>query len=300
MGYSKLFDTMWSGSLYGKFEASAVFMVLLSVCDQHGHVDMTPEAIAGKTGWPLEFINTGITELEKPDKRSRTPAAEGRRIQLLDGHRNWGWSITNYQKYRDLQRSVQRREYLTEAKRKERAAKREAQAPQQNSTTVNKSTIVNRCQPITDADADADAEGRDKPKNTTTLALEPSPAAPAASAPDPMAGFSEWYALYPRKRSRADAAKAWPKVCTKAGGPLVLIEALKRQLPSLIADMARDGGRYVPYPASWLNADQWADEIALDPNGMPPGAKPHALGWQMPDGKIVLNARNRSPSAAGG
>jgi hypothetical protein len=137
---------MWQGSLYGRFEASAVFMVLLSLCDADGVIDMTPEAVAGTTGWPIEFIKQGLEELAKPDARSRTPDQDGRRIILLDDHRDWGWRITNYQLYRQQMRSLERREYLREAKRKERA----------RSTAVNTSTGVNRVQPI----AEADSRGR--------------------------------------------------------------------------------------------------------------------------------------------
>jgi hypothetical protein len=138
---------MWGGSLYGRFEASAVFMVLLSLCNRDGEIDMTPEAIAGVTGWPLEFISKGLVELAAPDKRSRTHGHGGRRILPIDEHRDWGWKLTNYQKYRDEMRSLERREYLREAKRRERA-----------STDVNTSTNVNRVQPIAEAEAEAEAE----------------------------------------------------------------------------------------------------------------------------------------------
>lgn len=156
-GFSKVFSTMWGGSLYGRFEASAVFMVFLSLADRDGNVDMTTEAIAGVTGWPIDLIRTGIAELAAPDARSRTPDEEGRRIVLLDEHRDWGWHITNYAKYRDEQRSAERREYLRDAQRKRRASKR-----QQLSTSQPLSTSVNRNQPIADADADADADSREK------------------------------------------------------------------------------------------------------------------------------------------
>lgn len=149
-GFSKVFSTMWGGSLYGKFEASAVFMVLLSLCDRDGVVDMTPEAIAGLTGWPLDVIQRGIEELAAPDPRSRTPNEEGRRILLVDDHRDWGWRITNYLKYRDEMRAMERREYLRQAKQKERKSKM--------STDVNTSTNVNQCQPIADTDTDTDTD----------------------------------------------------------------------------------------------------------------------------------------------
>jgi len=139
MGYTKLFDSMWSGSLYGKFEASAVFMVMLSLSDAEGQVDMTPEAIAGRTGWPLEFIKEGLRQLEQPDARSRTPDADGRRIIRLDG-RDWGWFITNHAKYREALRSIERRDYLKDAKRKERDRRRQQLSTSQpSSTTVNPS-----------------------------------------------------------------------------------------------------------------------------------------------------------------
>jgi hypothetical protein len=149
-GFSKVFSTMWGGSLYGRFEASAVFMVMLSLCNREGIVDMTPEAIAGQTGWPIDVIRKGIAELEAVDTRSRTPDHDGRRILKLDDHRDWGWRITNYVKYRDQLRAAERREYLRQAKEKERSAKR--------STHVNSVNSVNQCQPIAEAEAEAEAE----------------------------------------------------------------------------------------------------------------------------------------------
>lgn len=166
-GFSKVFSTMWGGSLYGRFEASAVFMVLLSLANREGHVDMTPEAIAGTTGWPIDFIRKGIAELASPDERSRTPDEEGRRIILLDDHREWGWAITNYAKYRDEMRSQDRREYMREAQRKRRSKLALA--------TVDVSTIVNQFQPIADADADADAPKKEQARSARLATRLPNP-----------------------------------------------------------------------------------------------------------------------------
>lgn len=100
--YAKVFTSMWDGSLYGKLEASAVLMACVTLCNAQGVLDMTPEAISGRTGWPVEFVRKGIHELEQPDPRSRTPDDEGRRLAKLDDHRDWGWLIVNYEKYRSL------------------------------------------------------------------------------------------------------------------------------------------------------------------------------------------------------
>lgn len=100
--YGKLFTSMWDGSLYGQLEASATLMACVTLCNAEGVLDMTPEAISGRTGWPLEFIRRGIEALERPDGRSRTPDDDGRRLSRLDDHRDWGWVIVNYEKYRTL------------------------------------------------------------------------------------------------------------------------------------------------------------------------------------------------------
>jgi hypothetical protein len=93
---------MWDGSLYGQLEASATLMACVTLCDCNGVLDMTPQAIAGRTGWPLDFILNGISQLEADDPKSRTPDENGQRLVRLDSHRDWGWLVVNYSKYRAL------------------------------------------------------------------------------------------------------------------------------------------------------------------------------------------------------
>lgn len=100
--YAKVFTSIWDGSLYGKLEGSAVMMACVTLCNAQGILDMTPEAISGRTGWPVDFVREGIRQLEQPDPRSRTPDQDGRRLLRLDSHRDWGWLIVNYQKYRGM------------------------------------------------------------------------------------------------------------------------------------------------------------------------------------------------------
>ncbi|HET6870820.1 MAG TPA: hypothetical protein VFH80_33220, partial [Solirubrobacteraceae bacterium] len=67
--------------------------------------------------------------------------------------------------------------------------------------------------------------------------------------------FDEWYALYPRKRGRGQALKAY-KAARKKVGADVLAARLTEQIPNLTAR----GPEYVPYPATWLNGERWDDE----------------------------------------
>jgi hypothetical protein len=83
---------------------------MLKLSDINGVVDITPECIARRTNVPLDIVKKGISELEKPDPRSRNPDHEGRRIARIDHHRDWGWVICNYAYYRNLVTEEQRRE----------------------------------------------------------------------------------------------------------------------------------------------------------------------------------------------
>ena len=72
--------------------------------------------------------------------------------------------------------------------------------------------------------------------------------------------FLEFWALYPRKRARKEALVAWAKV------PLSEREKI---LPALAAqrrseDWRKDGGRFIPYPATWLRGERWDDELETD------------------------------------
>lgn len=107
--YGKIFESMYEGSLYGRWEALVTMQQLIVLANEDGIVDMTPPAIAGKTSIPLDIIEKGIKILEAPDPYSRTPGSDGVRIELLDDHRPWGWHIVNYQKYRDIVRREDKR-----------------------------------------------------------------------------------------------------------------------------------------------------------------------------------------------
>ena len=118
--YGKIFEQIYDGSLRMNWKAMITFQQMIVLCDDVGVVDMTPDAIHFRTGIPLEIIKDGILDLEKPDPQSRTPDKEGRRIERLDDHRDWGWRIVNHKYYRDLISKKDRQEYMKEYMRDRR------------------------------------------------------------------------------------------------------------------------------------------------------------------------------------
>lgn len=113
---------MYDGSLamIGPWEALVTFQQLIVLADREGFVDMTPEAISRRTIIPIEIIRKGLEVLESPDLQSRDPQHDGRRIERISEHRDWGWKILNYSKYRAIRTADERREYMREYMREKR------------------------------------------------------------------------------------------------------------------------------------------------------------------------------------
>ena len=68
--------------------------------------------------------------------------------------------------------------------------------------------------------------------------------------------FTDFWAAYPRRTAVAVARKAWAKAIKRAK-PEAIIAAIQAQ----VAAGCFPDKTYTPYPATWLNADRWLDEI---------------------------------------
>ena len=110
--YGKVFESLYQGSLYGDWKAIITMQQLIVLADSKGIVDMTPQAISGMTSIPLDIIQDGIEALLLPDPDSRTDGHNGVRIKPVDDHRNWGWFLVNYDKYKNMRSAEDRREYM--------------------------------------------------------------------------------------------------------------------------------------------------------------------------------------------
>ena len=71
--------------------------------------------------------------------------------------------------------------------------------------------------------------------------------------------FDDFWAIYPKRRSRAQAEKAWTKIKPSEQLAGEIIAAVKRAKTS--EDWQKEGGQFIPYPATWLNAHGWKDDI---------------------------------------
>ncbi|MDZ3990354.1 helix-turn-helix domain-containing protein [Pseudomonas sp. Teo4] len=77
------------------------------------------------------------------------------------------------------------------------------------------------------------------------------------------AAFEQFWKLYPKKKSRKDAFKAWSKINPDADLQAVMTAALAKHCIS--PDWTKQGGQFVPNAATWLNGERWHD--VLQPAG---------------------------------
>lgn len=75
--------------------------------------------------------------------------------------------------------------------------------------------------------------------------------------------FDQFWAAYPKKRGKENARKAWKKLSPDKELCRRMAKALKWQKES--SEWTRDGGQYIPYPATWLNGRRWEDVPDTEP-----------------------------------
>ncbi len=72
-------------------------------------------------------------------------------------------------------------------------------------------------------------------------------------------GFDQFWGDYPKKRNKGQAEKAWKSIKPDSDLLKTMLETIKRAKGC--PDWLKEGGRYIPYPATWLNARGWEDQI---------------------------------------
>ena len=72
--------------------------------------------------------------------------------------------------------------------------------------------------------------------------------------------FEQFWAVYPRKIGKGEAVKSWKKMGCNNG--LVERICLQVQAASKTEQWQREGGKFIPLPATWLNQSRWEDDYS--------------------------------------
>lgn len=269
-GYTKLFSEIIHSTIWQESDQTRiVWITMLALSNKYGDVSASVPGLAHTANVSLPECEKALEKLLSPDPYSRSIDYEGRRIKIIEG----GWNILNYQKYRNKMRAEERKEYLRIKQAEYRSKKRksdtglktphpqkqpkneapgfaqEGQTPPDstNNTLVNKSVDVNRinqCQPISRVhSAECIVHSAESIKHNNIYA------------PD----FEVFWSTYPKKVGKGEAYKVWRKIKPSEELQATILTAVERQSKS--DQWRKDGGQFVPNPATWLNQGRWDDEL---------------------------------------
>jgi uncharacterized protein YdaU (DUF1376 family) len=114
---------------------------------------------------------------------------------------------------------------------------------------------------------------------------------PRKQKPTDTPDFLRFWDAYPRHKAKGDARRAWAKLKPDTDLVDTILAALAWQRKQ--HDWTKDGGKWIPYPATWLNDEGWEDE---HPDGAlngtlldPPVGTP--IGYWKPPSKPADGAR---------
>jgi len=220
--------------------------------------------------------------LASPEQSSRSEDFEGRRLVRIDG----GYLVLNYMKYRERDYSAAERQRRFRAARRngdlKQASRRDVTSRVTESVTVTRnngeSDVI-----VTDSRVQSTERSRSgarvaPPLSSTSSTEGEVPGSPGSSSSQADlssddsgtevqaltkispgdARFERFWAAYPRRVSKQDARKAWDKLHPSEVMTSTIIAAVEAQ--KLWPEWRKDGGTFVPYPASWLRAGGWDNE----------------------------------------
>lgn len=114
---------------------------------------------------------------------------------------------------------------------------------------------------------------------------------PAREKKPNLAGFGEWYQLYPRHEDRAEAEKSWAKL--KPDERQAALDAIRDQIhwPQMQGET-----KFIPLPTTWLNRKRWESEPPqIPPNGYQNGRSPTDI---VAEAERIRERRNGRPEEA--
>jgi hypothetical protein len=104
----------------------------------------------------------------------------------------------------------------------------------------------------------------------------------------PTSNFQRFWEAYPKKRSKGQAEKAFSKINPDEQLLETMISTIERATKS--EDWIKEKGKFIPHPATWLNAKGWEDE--------PTETKPEIDG-DYPKAEDVLKRQGFGPDVLG-
>jgi hypothetical protein len=155
-GYVKVWSSIIHSTIWQHpGHVKLTWITMLVMADKRGEIAASIPGLASAVGITIEEVEDALEILKAPDKYSRTPDNEGRRIETIPG----GWIILNYVFYRQM---------MSEDDKRERTAERTRRWRSKQETPV---TLVTQCDTMSHAVTQSDATQYPVPSTQLTTPL---------------------------------------------------------------------------------------------------------------------------------
>lgn len=153
--FTKLFSSITESTIWCEPDSTrVVWITMLAMADRKGRVWGSIPGLANRARVSIENCERALATFKAPDRYSRTPDNEGRRIDDIEG----GWVLLNYEKHR----AVQDDETILESKRRYAARRRaEEKAKKVEKVEVDRRELIQ-------AEAEAEEEKEREAKKPAT------------------------------------------------------------------------------------------------------------------------------------
>lgn len=246
LSFVKLFGGILESTVWAEPHATRiVWVAMLAMADRNGRVWASVPGLANRARVTIEECEAALGRFKEPDRYSRTPDHEGRRITDIEG----GWQLLNYAKYRAMRDHDARLEYQREWDRTHRGRSR------RNPTSSDKSDTA-RPGP-TQAEAEAEVD-KNRPRS-------------------PQAGAAAKSLTYPGKLAdgQRSAVDTIVRKLDRVGAQLVLdeLEGAMRYGRRTVADplallknfaKQQADGAFVPSHAHRIQAEREGEQVARE------------------------------------
>lgn len=235
MGYTKLFQEILLSTIWREPDhVRILWITMLALRNKKHIVEASLPGLADAAKITIQECEEGLKILKSPDPYSRSKNDEGRRILETEE----GWFLINGEKWRQKLSVEDRNEYQRIKQREYRQKDKSLQ----NSKRLQNSTRFTQ-------------EETEKEKETETEINISSEIQKGGVGGD----FQKFWNAYPKKKSKGNAERAW-----RALGPdeqliAKILQGIERARKT--ADWCKEEGQFIPYPASWLRARGWEDEV---------------------------------------
>jgi len=241
--YNKLFTKILDSSIWLAPDATRiVWITMIAAMDEDGFVQFaTPANVAAGARVSNESAEKALAELEAPEPSTANFEDDGRRIERVPG----GWMVLNAPKYRDMVLRVAIREQTRQRVARHRAEKK---------GSVGNAPVTPVYGFVTQSRADQKQHQKQEQQHLKKTPLPP------------LGGngllFEKFWKAYPSKVGKIAAQKAFEKHNPDGSLLDAMLSALEAQRRS--DKWQKDGGAFVPNPATWLNQGRWLDVVEVE------------------------------------